>query len=178
MNEAEVLIYLLSRKKDAQNIGANKDELCSKLGFSDRNAEYKLWNLLQEFNKTIFPLGLSVKFNPMNSHWYIGFQDQMESNFGGATDKVLTPRLSATLFTILILYVSKTPAITGTKIQDLRNKKDIAKDLHDLHELGFIVYEKNQNIVKLTPKVFYYIEIDRLIKKIRELKELESKEEN
>ncbi len=168
MNEAEILMYLLSRNKDSTTIGATKAELCAKLGLTDRNADYKFWNLLQGLNSSLFSLGLSVKFNPMNSHWFIGFQDKMENEFSGHF-KSLSPRLSATLFTILVVYISKDTVITPTKIRELRNKKDISKDLEDLNRLGFITIQDNS--VTPTPKIFYYININELIEKVKGLKE-------
>jgi hypothetical protein len=172
MNEAQLLMYLLSRKKDKTTIGATRDEICAKLGFTDRNADYKFWNLLEGLNKSVFPLGLVTKYNPVNDHWYLGFQDNLDSQFGKSIH-TLSPRISALLFTILILYVSKSEQITSGKLQKLRNKKDISKDLRDLEKLGFITVEKD--LVKLTPKVFYYIDVDDLIEKIKQLKDPEDK---
>jgi hypothetical protein len=172
MNEAQLLMYLLSRKKDESTIGATRDEICAKIGFTDRNADYKFWNLLEGLNKNLFPLGLVTKFNPINSHWYLGFQDKLDAQFGKSVH-TLNPRISALLFTILILYVSKSTQITLGKVQQLRNKKDISKDVRDLEKLGFISVEGD--VVTLTPKVFYYIDINDLIVKIKELKELEEK---
>ena len=168
MNEAQLLMYLLSRKKDDSTIGATRDEICAKLGLTDRNADYKFWNLLQGLNKSLFPLGMVLKFNPINSHWYLGFQDKMEFKFG-RSKHTLSPRISALLFTILILYVSKSTRITMGKIQELRNKQDISKDVRDLVRLGFITVE--EDVVTLTPKVFYYVDVDELIEKIKELKD-------
>ena len=74
MNEAQVVLYLLSRKKSEIEIGATKDEICAKLGLTDRNADYKFWNLIRGINLSVFPMGLIVKFNPVNSHWFVGFQ--------------------------------------------------------------------------------------------------------
>lgn len=168
MNEAQLLMFLLTRKKDKYTIGATREEMCAKLGFTDKNAEYKFWNLLEGLNKTLFPLGMVTKFNPVNSHWHIGFQDKMETQFGRSIH-ALSPRIAALLFTILILYVSKSPQITLGKIQELRNKKDISRDVRDLEKLGFITVE--DDLITLTPKVFYYVDVDELIEKIKDLKD-------
>ena len=168
MNEAQVLMYLLSRQKNATTIGSTKEEICVKLGLSDRNADYKLWNLIQGLNRSLFPLGMVTKFNPVNNHWYIGFQEKMESNFGGSFH-TLGPRLAATVFTILILYVSKSEKIAIGKVQELRNKQDVIKDLKELRDLGYITMEEDTII--LTPKIFYYVDITELIEKIKELKD-------
>ncbi len=170
MNEAQLLMFLLSRKKNESTIGATRDEICAQLGFTDKNADYKFWNLLSGLNKSLFPLGVVTKFNPVNSHWFLGFQDKMEHDFGKSTH-ILVPRLAALLFTILILYVSKSSHITVKKIQEIRNKQDISKDLQELEKLGYILI--NEEIVSLTPKVFYYINVEELIDKIKELKNLE-----
>ena len=168
MNEAQVLMYLLSRKKDHSTIGATKEEICTKLGLTDRNADYKVWNIIQGLNQSLFPLGLTAKINPLNSHWFIGFQDKMEINFGGNIH-TLSPRLAATLFTILILYVGKSENLTAGNVQKLRNKKDISTDLRELEKLGFI--EVADDDITLTPKIFYYVDVNELIEKIKELKE-------
>lgn len=168
MNEAQLVMYLLSRRKDSTTIGSTKDEIYARLGLSDRNTDYKLWNMVKGLNTSLFPLGMLVKFNPMNAHWYIGFQDKMELEFGGSIH-TLSPRLAATLFTILILYVSKSDKITIAKVQELRNKKDILKDLRELEDLGYVYLE--DDAVSPTPKIFYYIDIDELVEKIKELKD-------
>jgi len=168
MNEAQILMYLLSRKKDKTTIGATRDEICAKMGFTDRNADYKFWNLLEGLNKTLFPLGMVTKFNIVNSHWHLGFQNKMDMQFGRSIH-ALSPRIAALLFTILILYVSKSTQITIGKIQELRNKKDISKDVRELEKLGFITME--DDLISLTAKVFYYIDINELIEKIKELKD-------
>ncbi len=172
MNEAQLLMFLLSRKKDESTIGATKDEICDKLGLTDRNADYKFWNLLQGLNKSLFPLGIVTKFNPVNSHWHLGFQDKMEMQFGRSIH-ALSPRIAALLFTILILYVSKSSQITVGKIQELRNKQDISKDVRELEKLGFITVE--DDIITLTAKIFYYIDVNDLIEKIKELKDSNKK---
>jgi hypothetical protein len=168
MNEAQLLMFLLSRKKDESTIGATIDEICEKLGLTDRNADYKFWNLLQGLNKSLFPLGIVTKFNPVNSHWHLGFQDKMEMQFGRSVH-ALSPRIAALLFTILILYISKSAQITLGKIRELRNKQDMSKDFRDLEKLGFITVE--DDIITLTAKVFYYIDVNELIEKIKELKD-------
>ena len=168
MNEAQLLMFLLSRKKDESTIGATRDEMCAKLGLTDKNADYKFLNLLEGLNKTLFPLGMVTKFNPVNSHWHIGFQNKMEMQFGRSIH-ALSPRISALLFTILILYVSKSTQITIGKIQELRNKKDISKDIRELEKLGFITME--DDLITLTAKVFYYVDINDLIEKIKDLKD-------
>ncbi len=101
MNEAQLLMYLLSRKKDESTIGATREEICAKLGLTDRNADYKFLNLLQGLNTSLFHLGMVTKFNLVNSHWYLAFQDKMEMKFGRSVH-TLPPRISALLFTILI----------------------------------------------------------------------------
>jgi len=162
-------MYLLSRQKDTVTIGSTKEEICMKLGLSDRNTDYKLWNLIQGLNRSLFPLGMVTKFNPVNNHWYIGFQENLESEFGGSFH-TLIPRLAATLFTILILYVSKSEKITVNKIQELRNKQDVLKDLKELEDLGYIT--SVDDTITLTPKIFYYVDINELIEKIKKLKDL------
>ena len=123
--------------------------------------------MLSGLNKTLFPIGVVTKFNPVNSHWYLGFQEKMEHKFGKST-LILSPRIAALLFTILILYVSKSTHITIKKIQEIRNKQDLSKDIRDLEKLGFITFD--EDVITVTPKIFYYIDVEELIEKIKELK--------
>jgi len=167
MNEAQLLMYLLSRKKNESVIGATKDEMCSKLGLTGRNGDYKFWNLLREFNQSLFTMGLTIKHNPVNNHWFVGFQEKMDSRFAG-TMPTLTPRLAATLFTILLLYLGKTSKITSAKVTELREKQDISRDLGDLEQLGYITSDKD--VIVLTPKVFYFIDVNELIERIKQFK--------
>lgn len=175
MNEAEVLIYMLSRKQDEKNIGASENELLNALSLTDRNSKFKLLNLLEEINANIFPFGLTVKFNPVNEHWFISFKDNV-STFNESHNSLLSTKLAATLFSILVLNFSNNISATIAEIAKIRNKQNITEDIEELKNQGYL--ELDGNNVILTPKIFYYLDIDDIAEEIRKFNCNEKNEEN
>ena len=167
MNEAELMIYVLSQKKDNITVGATEEELLKKLAFTDRNRKQKLLVLIDELSKNIYHLGLRIKYNPANQHWFIGFKDNSISSMLDANNNNLPTKLAATLFTILILSINSKSKIQISEIKKIRKKKDIRTDLEELEEKGYI--KINSNAVNLTPKIFYFVDIDELASEIQNI---------
>ncbi|MHA1784657.1 MAG: hypothetical protein ACTSVE_05625, partial [Candidatus Helarchaeota archaeon] len=166
MNEAEVLIYYLTRKNDNQSIGATSETLMNGLGLTDRNAYFKLLNLLKELESNLSPFGMVVKFNPINQHWYLGLRDSLGSN---TSDPELTKSNAATLFAILVRCFTGMGKISLQDLKKIRQTKNLLDDLNALENLGYIV--KNGNIIQLTPKIFYFVDIDELAEQIKKINE-------
>ncbi len=160
MNESELIIYLLTRKRGEETIGATQKELLEALSLTDRNSKSKLFNLLEEINSNMAFLGIRIKLNPANNHWFIEFKDSISSVVSEQFKSNLPSRLAATLFSVLLLIISNGGPISPSDITEIRNKKKIGTDLTELEEYGFIRYEGNS--VYLTPKVFYHIDIDQI----------------
>ncbi|MHA1339654.1 MAG: hypothetical protein ACTSRZ_05890 [Promethearchaeota archaeon] len=169
MNEAEILIYMLSRESKNGIIGSTQKELLNSLGLSDKNSSIKLLNLMQELNKSIAFLGLEIKFNPVNSYWYIGFKDNISYMLESSNLPKLPSPIAATLSAILVKTIDKGGAISKKDVLQIRNKKNIDDDLKFLEENNFI--QQNNNTITLTPKIFYFIDIDEFIAEMKKLLE-------
>ena len=163
MNEAEIILFLLSKQKDKITVGATEEELLQGLGLTDQNAKSKLMNLLEELDKNILHLGLKIQFNIVNKHWYISFKD---SNIlaNAYPPYNLSSKAAATLFSILILGITVGSPVKKSEIIKNRKKKNIEEDLLELESLGYI--ENHESTINLTPKVFYHVDIDELISEI------------
>ncbi|MBD3353109.1 MAG: hypothetical protein GF364_16630 [Candidatus Lokiarchaeota archaeon] len=167
MNEAELMIYLLTRKNGNSIIGATEKELLNGLVLTDRNARYKLIQLLQELNTNLAILGLNVKYNSANGRWFIAFRDNVADIIEKKTFAMLSSTLAATLFTILLLSISTGGPVQKSEILEMRNRKRIDDHLRELRDLGYIIVKKST--VSLTPKIFYYINTDDIIKEIQNI---------
>ncbi|MHA1728883.1 MAG: hypothetical protein ACTSWY_09145 [Promethearchaeota archaeon] len=164
MNEAEIIIFLLSQKRNDMLIGASEKELLKVLALTDRNAKFKLLNLLDEINSNIVFLGLKIKYNPANGYWFITFKDNISSLIPSSSNNNLPSRLAATLFSILLISISKGGPIQTQNLAEIRNKKSIQEDIQDLEKMKFI--KSNRGTVSLTPKIFYYIDIENIVEEI------------
>ena len=176
MNEAELLIYLLTRIQDNITIGTNEHVLLKILALTDKNAKSKLLNLLQELNTNLSVLGLVVKFNPANEHWFIGFKDEIPKISNKILDTGLSSSSAATLLSILILSISDGTPITYNEVRKFRKKKAIKDDILKLESKGFIKTSKG-NLV-LTPKIFYHIDLEKITEEIKELSQNLPKNQN
>lgn len=176
MNEAELLIYLLTRIQDNIIIGTKEQDLLKILALTDKNAKSKLLNLLQELNMNLSILGLIVKFNSANEHWFIGFKDEMPNISYKISDTGLSSSSAATLLSILVISISDGSPITYNDLMKIRKKKSLKDDLFKLEAKGFIKTSKG-NLV-LTPKIFYYIDLEKIIDEIKELNQNRLKDKN
>ncbi len=165
MNELTVLMNFLSKKTNLSEIGAPKKEILNALNVKDKNKSIYFQNLIINLSNYIEPLGLQVKFNSLNSHWYISF-DSETSEIISANPFDGKPRLAASLFCTLICCINNSGVAKIQKIQELRNKKGLLEDLKELEKLRFIIVEKNLKQVHLTPLVGYLLDLEKLFVKI------------
>jgi hypothetical protein len=165
MNELTVLIHLLSKKANVSEIGATQEEILKALNITNKNKSFYFQNTIKNLANYLEPLGLQVRFNPLNSHWYISFDTEtteiLASNpFEG------NPRLAATLYCTLINCFNSSGETTIQKIKEIRKKKGVLKDIRELEKMGFVNYEKNFNKISLTPLIGYLLDLEKLFLKI------------
>ncbi|MHA2007512.1 MAG: hypothetical protein ACXABO_07095 [Promethearchaeota archaeon] len=165
MNELTVLMHILSKKSNKAQIGATEEKILDALNIKNRYKSNYFHELLGNLSRYVAPIGLQVKFNSLNSHWYLSFDlettEMVSSNpFEGK------PRLAATLFSILVCCFNNSGVATIQKIRELRKKKGIIEDLKELETKGFITIERNTNLVKLTPLIGYLLDLEKLLLKI------------
>ena len=175
MNEISILMHLLSKKEDLYQIGATKKQILQALNLTIKNKTIYFQKLITELSRIIEPLGLQIRFNPLDSHWFIIFEpeisDLIKSNpFGNK------PSLAATLFCILACCLKNSGYATVQEIQKLRKKKTVLDDIRELEKKGYVNYNKNQDHVSLTPLIGYQLDMEKLFIKLSlKLKEVEEK---
>jgi len=160
-------MYLLTRESIDGNIGATESQMMEALGMTDRNSSIKLYTLLNQLNKSLEFLGLEIKYNPANSYWYISYKDKISYLIEKSNISKLPSHIAATLSAILIKVLEKGKFITKIDILSIRNKKDIDSDLYFLEKNNFI--KINNDEINLTPKIFYYIDIDEFISEMKNI---------
>ena len=164
MNELTVLMNLLSKKTNLYQIGATKKEILNALNVKDKNKLIYFQNLISNLSNYLEPLGLQVKFNPLNSHWYLSF-DSNTSEIISANLFDGKPRLAATLFFILVFCFKNSGIAKIQKIQELRKKKGILEDLKELEKMGLIIIEKKSKKIQLTSLIGYLLDLEKLFMK-------------
>ena len=165
MNEMTILIYLLSKKTYKSQIGATKEEILNALNVRDKNKSFYFQNIIENLSNYVDPLGLQVRFNPLNSYWYISFDSEI-TEIVSANPFQGNPRLAATLFCTLICCFNNSGETTIQKIKEIRKKKGILEDIKELEKMGFVVFEKKLRKVSLTPLIGYQIDLEKLFFKI------------
>jgi len=163
MNEISILIHLLSRRKSLYQIGATKKEIISYLNLKGKNKSILFLDLITNLSKYIEPLGIQVKFNPLDSHWFISFESRI-SDLTFANPFEGEPRLAGTLLCILICCLQHSGSTTIQEVKKLRKKKGILDDLKELSKRGYIFLENNK--LQLTPLIGYQLDIHKLFTKL------------
>jgi len=165
VNELSVLMHLLSNKKSLCQIGATKKEIFQTLNIKDKNKNIHFQDLLINLSKYLEPLGLQVRFNPIDSRWFISYDLELSGalSVNPFNDK---PKLAATLFTCLVSCLQNNGIGELSEIKTLRNKKDLITDLKELEEMGFIQINKDQGFVRLTPLIGYQLDLEHLFVKL------------
>lgn len=158
-------MHLLSRKTFKSKIGATEEEILDSLNIKDKNKSIYFQTLISNLSNYLEPLGLQVRFNPLNSYWYVSF-DPETNEILAANPFEGNPRLAATLFCTLISCFSSSGETTVQKVKEIRKKKGVLEDLKELKKMGFVTIEKNLNNVSLTPLIGYMIDLEKLFLKI------------
>ncbi|MFX1235860.1 MAG: hypothetical protein ACFFBY_15130 [Promethearchaeota archaeon] len=175
MNEISILMHLLSRRDDLSCIGATEEQVLEALNITYKNKTLHFQRLITELSKIIAPLGIEIKFNPLNAHWFITFEPEI-SDIINSNPFGTHPSLGATLFCILACCLKNSGFSTIQEIHKIRKKKTVIKDIKQLEEKGYITYNKEENRISLTPLIGYHLDLDKLFLRLSiELNEKEKK---
>jgi hypothetical protein len=165
MNEISILMQLLSRKRNPYQIGATKKEILEILNVKNKNKSIYFQNLITGLSNYLVPLGLQVKFNSLNSHWFLNYDNEI-TELISANPFEGKPSLAATLLCVLTSCLKNSGATSIQEIQKLRNKKMIIEDLKELEKEGYLVIGKTTNQVQLTPLIGYKLDLHKLLVKL------------
>lgn len=165
MNELTLLMYLLSRKSNESQIGATKNEIIENLNMNYKNKEIYFQDLITNLSDYIEPLGLQIRYNPLNSHWFISF-DTHTSDIISANPFEGKSKLAASLFYTLVNCLKNSGVGKIEQIKKMRNKKGILNDLRELEKRGYITIQKDIGEVRLTPLIAYQLDLNKLFLKL------------
>ena len=166
MNELAILMQIMSNKKDIHTIGATKKEILQTLDIRNKNKSIYFQNLISNLSEYIEPLGLQVRYNPLNSHWFLTHDSDI-SDLIKANPFNNKPSLAATLFYTLVNCFKNSNGITTIpEIKQLRNIKNINQDLKELQKLGYVELNKNSKEVTLSPLIGYQFNLEKLLIKL------------
>lgn len=173
-NELAILLHLLSKKGVACENGATKSEILDALNVKGKNRSVYFHNIMSHLDRYLEPLGLQIRFNPINSCWFTSFDSEV-SDLIAANPFEGKPRLAATLFCTLSVCMKNNGIATLKEIKELRKKENLLDDLKDLEHMGYIGLKKETNQVSLTPLIGYQLDLEKLFVKLAlKLKQNES----
>lgn len=175
MNEVSILMHLLSKREDLSCIGATEEQILEALNITYKNKSLHFQTLITELSKIIAPLGIEIRFNPLNAHWFITFEPEV-SDIINSNPFGKHPSLGASLFCILACCLKNSGFSTIQEIHKIRKKKTVIDDIKQLEEKGYIEYDKKKNRISLTPLIGYHLDLDKLF--LRLSIKLKEKEKN
>jgi len=167
MNEMSIMMHLLSKKGKQYQIGATKKEILKALSISPSNKNESIYfeNLITNLSRYLEPLGLQIKYNPIDENWYISYENEI-SDVISANPFEGKPRLAASLFCTLICCLKNSGIGKIHEIKELRKKKHLLEDLKELEESGYIEIDDSLMQVRLTPLIGYQLDIEKLFIKL------------
>jgi len=178
INEFSILMNLLSRRVNKYQIGAPKKEIMESLHLNLEKESYYFQDLLGQLSNYIEPLGLYIKYNPIDQHWFIS-HDIQTSNLLFTNPFEDKPKLAASLFCVLVCCLTNSGPSKIKDIKDLRKKKGILRDLKELEQMGYLNINKEKNEVILTPLIGYQLDLQKLFIKLSlKLKKNKKKEKD
>jgi len=165
MNEISVLMHVLSNKKNQYQMGATKKEILKKLNVKNRNKTVYFQSLIINLSNYIEPLGLQIKYNPIDSHWFISYEPEISELISANTFEG-KPKLAATLFCTLICCLQNSGEAKIAEIEKLRKKKRVIEDLKELEIKGYLEINAELALVHLTPLIGYQLDFEKLFVKL------------
>ncbi|MHA1724228.1 MAG: hypothetical protein ACTSYC_03245 [Promethearchaeota archaeon] len=165
VNEFSILMYLLTRKNGNHGYGTTKKEIIEKLNIKNKNKDYLFTRLLENLANYIVPLGLKIRYNPIDSHWFIAHDEDL-TRLTRSNPFEDHPKLAATLLCSLTSCLKNTGSAKIIEIKNLRKKKDIMPDLKELEKMGYLIIDEIQSEIKLTPLIGYQLDLSKLLLKI------------
>jgi hypothetical protein len=162
MNEISILMQLLGRRVSLYEFGATEDELLRYLNIKGKNKEGYLKKLIIDLSSYIKPLGYHIKFNPLNSYWYLSINSEISDMFKTNPFEG-HPSLAATLFCTLTCCLKNRGYTQIQEIIKLRKKKNLSEDLKELSKKGYILIDYENNEIRLTPLIGYQLDLNQLI---------------
>jgi len=156
---------MLSRKSGPSQIGATRQELIDSLNLTNKNKDFIFTELLNNLSEYLKPLGMQIKFNTLDEHWYISFEENI-TELTKANPFIGKPRLAATLFCIITSCIKNSGIGNMREITEMRKVKKIEKDLVELQNLGYISIEKDKSRIRLSPLIGYHLNFHKLLVKL------------
>ena len=164
LNEFTALMIMLTRSNEGLR-GAPAEDILRTLHWPEKLGRAELQKKLMEFDTYVKPLGLQVRVNPLNDHWFVAFHQEMaefsnQNPFGG------NPRLPPTLLATIICMVKYGNRVPISSIQEIRKKQTVLDDLKQLERLGYI--EIAQEFVTITPLIGYQLDLINLFEALND----------
>jgi hypothetical protein len=156
-------MQLLSRRKDKFRVGATKKEILHALNLKNRNKFVFFYRLITQLSQYIEPLGLQIRFNSIDSHWFLSYDSDL-SDLNSANPFEGKPKLAATMFCVLLCCVKNSGKGKIHEIKELRKKKKVTEDLRELEELGYISVDMELKQITLTPLIGYHLDTEKLFR--------------
>jgi hypothetical protein len=146
-------------------MGASEEEILDALNLKTKNKSIYLQYLMDNLSKYIENLGLQVRYNPLDEHWFISFEQDV-SDLVSANPFENQPKIAATLFCTLACCFRNSGTCKIHEIVELRKKKGVLEDLKILEKKGYVKVNTKMDQVRLTPLIGYELDLNALFTKL------------
>ncbi len=167
-NEYTILMNLLTRS--GRPIGAGIDDLLDALGYPELAGRSVLFQLLASLHSLLEPLGLAIRYNPIDDVFYIDLHSTVDI---GIDQQVLPDRLAATLLAVVTLAYQIGDWVSLKQVQEIRKKslKGIRDDLRELEARGYVEYDRDNKMVRPGVRAPVELDFEEIFKSIAKSKE-------
>ncbi|MHA1771623.1 MAG: hypothetical protein ACTSYL_05430 [Candidatus Thorarchaeota archaeon] len=165
LNEYAILTNLLTRT--GKPIGAGVEDMLDALGYPELEGRAVLFQRLAALHQLLEPLGLAIRFNPIDDVFYIDVQPTVDV---GLAQEVLPDRLAATLLAVMTLAYQKGGWVSAKQVQGIRKKslRSIRDDLRELAKSGYVEYDRSSGNVRPGIRVPFEISYDEIFRNLVE----------
>jgi hypothetical protein len=172
-NEYWVILRLVTRSGSI--IGAGVDDMLDALGLPEDVGRHHLFQRLSELEKQLSPLGLAIRYNPINNVFYLDTKGIADSS---SEETQLPDRLAATLLTVVTLAYREGGWVPLDQIRDLRRKtsRSVLEDLRELSRQQYVEIDATKKRVRPGPRVPFELDFEAFFQRLSEEKEVPPEE--
>jgi hypothetical protein len=148
-------MYLLTRSQEYAR-GATEDEILDSLHIPQKVGKSEMQKKLAALDSYLQPLGMHVRENPLDEHWFVAFRDEV-TDLADINPFSGHPRLAATLLATIICVLKFGNQVPIDALHEIRHKKGVQQDLKDLQKLHYVDFVDNK--VVITPLIGYQLDL-------------------
>ncbi|MHA1246971.1 MAG: hypothetical protein ACTSPE_06560 [Candidatus Thorarchaeota archaeon] len=167
LNEYSVMVQLMTRR--GRPMGAAIDDLLNALGYPESAGRGVLFHKMAALHKLLRPLGLALRYNPVDAVFYIDVTGPETLPSRG----ILSDRLAATLLVVITLSCQEGGWVPIKRVRSLRRKtlRGLMTDLRELESMGYVEFDQSGKSVRPGVRVPFEIDYEGFFRQLSSTEE-------